>query len=69
MVIFSRLNARAGVPQLKIERVKPPQEQGKVATKPPPPLPSQQQVAARPASSDSQQQQQQTRSKGGQSWT
>jgi hypothetical protein len=70
LVIFSRLNARAGVPQLKIERVRPPQEQGKVATKQPPPLPSQQQVAARPASSDSQQQQQQqTRSKGGQSWT
>jgi hypothetical protein len=61
--LCARLNALAGVPQLKIERVKP-QEQVKVVAKQ---QQQQQQVVTRPVSSDSQQQQ--PRPKGGQSWT
>jgi alkylhydroperoxidase family enzyme len=49
------VNCVAGVPQLKIERARPPQEQAKVATK------EQQQ--------QQQQQQQQPRPKSAQSWT
>jgi hypothetical protein len=56
------------VPQLKIDKARPPQEQAKAPTKAQPP-PIQQSNAARTASSDSKQQQQQDVRGKGQPWT